>query len=357
MDNLTEALQSTRLNDEPEELEQLVFNPQPDTGIEDTVLDNIPRYLFRLASPKSDGTTDERWVRSAAAVDNDPSSLEDIFSNLDIDKREKIANILKLHLRWWPKDGVQDNFVSWTSSLLFAIQYIYYRHYKDGTSLDEIKLYVVDTTRFLRGTFMRDLDLLDIFGGFDHNLQNLQSLRNGDTWYFGEYLSQGSLKIENKCQVIPADVLFERNRLRRIQPQFANIHRGERQRAPTWANEVIRLRRAIWPLPSPSTSAPTGMGDRLQAIEEIMQHVVPDWRFPIAIHFAALIGPDIPRVEMASRNVGFLDSQSWSFPCELFETILLGRTKIAHENCLIRSTSTRGIPTLEFSSRGTRFDS
>lgn len=46
---LTEVMDRTHLNDrhqEPKELEQLLFKPQIESGIADTVLDNIPRYLF-----------------------------------------------------------------------------------------------------------------------------------------------------------------------------------------------------------------------------------------------------------------------------------------------------------------------
>lgn len=60
--------------------------------------------------------------------------------------------MLYIHLRWWGTLSDPDNLVSWTSSLLFALQYVFYRHYssKDGSSLDTIDLCVVDTLLFLR---------------------------------------------------------------------------------------------------------------------------------------------------------------------------------------------------------------
>lgn len=309
MDLLTESMANTCLNDGPEELEQLLFRPQAGSGITKTVLDDIPRYLFRVASPHSDGNTNETWVRSDSSYRNKASSMEDIFFNLDAEKRAKIAQILNLHLRWWPKHGAEDNFVSWTSSLLFAIQYIYYRHLspKDGSSLPEIRLYVIDTTRFPRGTFIRDLDLINIFCESDENLKDLQSLRNRPSYYFGEYLSQGALKIENKCQMIPAEILFEQNRLRRLQPHFAQLHRETRRAKPEWVKEVIRLRKTIWPDTGLPIFSLAEMWDRLQAVEEIIQNIAPGWRLPLAIYFAALIGSEsnIEEQETANDNVFF----------------------------------------------------
>lgn len=287
--NLTKAMSSAHLSDETAEPEQLLFNPRPDIRISKKTLQNIPRYLFRVVSPKSAGETNEEWVHSHAALFDGHRSTEDIFSNLDSEKKIEVAQKLNSHLRWKCTYDPEDNFVSWTSSLLFAIQYIYYRHlsFKDGSALEKIQLYVIDTTMFLQGTFMRDLDLINIFCDYDADLENLQCLRTTRGYYFGEYLSQGSLKIEGKCQVIPADILFDQDRLRRIQPEFAELRYDIE---PEWANAVLRLRRAIWP---PEGSAPlsvTEIRGRLQAIKEIVRGLDDDWTIPISIHFAALIG-------------------------------------------------------------------
>lgn len=149
-------------------------------------------------------------MRSESASRNKASSAEDIFHKLDLEKRTIVARTLNLHLRWWPKGDSDDNFVSWTSSLLFAIQYIFYRHlsFKDRSSWEDIKLYVIDTAQFPKGTFLADLDLIHAFCEYDttpgNNLGSFESLRKMQDYYFGEYLSQGSLKIENKFVLIPA---------------------------------------------------------------------------------------------------------------------------------------------------------
>lgn len=316
-DGLAEALENTRLGDEHQEPEHLLFRPRENSGLPGAALDNVPRYLFRVASPNSDGETDENWVRSESAKENCPSSREDIFSELSDSKRGDVAQILNLHLRWsvkcewvrWFKDGkLEDNFMSWTSSLLFALQYIYYRHLgaRDESSLDEIKLYVIDTTRFPRGTFLRDLDLIHAFHQFDYpperNLTALQSLRNSG-YYFGEYLSQGSLKIANKCQVVPGARFFDDSRLCRLQPDFNKLN----SLAPTngkleWAKEVRRLRICIWGGPGLPLLSSAELCNRLQAIEEIVRDVAPDWKYPLAVNLAALMGVETVTADHDTAN-------------------------------------------------------
>lgn len=234
------------------------------------------------------------------------------FSNLDCKKRTEIAQALNLHLQWLQNGGNRDNFVSWTSSLLFAIQFIYYRHLsaKDRSCLAEIKLYIIDTRQFLSGTFIRDLDLIDAFCVAENSLSDFRSMRNRPNYYFGEYLSQGSLKIENKCQVIPANILFEQDRLRRIQPEFAefaHIRSHTVGGKPPWVKEVNRLCNTLQPGNKLPILPENEMSGRLQAIEEIIKYVASGWRYPIAIYFAALIGSEsfIEGQETSDDNLFF----------------------------------------------------
>ena len=201
-DDLTEAMEKFRLSDGHEESEQLQFRPQADGGIAETVLDNIPRYLFRVASPRSNGNTNEIWVRSESAHWNKSSSTEDTFSNLDSKKRTEIAQTLNLHLRWWRNGSNVDNFVSWTSSLLFAIQYIYYRHlsHKDGSGLADIKLYIIDTMQFPEGTFIRDLDVIDAFCEFNEELKTSVLCATDPNITSGNISHRGHRKLKTKVR-------------------------------------------------------------------------------------------------------------------------------------------------------------
>lgn len=128
---------------------------------------------------------------------------------------------------------------------------------RDRSRLEDIKLYVIDTTLFPEGTLLRDLDLIRAFNNFGihsggKNLENFLGLRTKKDYYFGDFLSQGSLKIETKCQVFSAETLFVDGRLRRLQPHFAEIHDIEPKIGKaSWRNEVIRVRKAVWPLDGP----------------------------------------------------------------------------------------------------------
>jgi hypothetical protein len=301
MDSLNNAMASTSLT-EKETSTELPFRPQLGTEA-DKALDNIPRYLFRVSAPSSDAEMDGLWVHSKSVKQGRNASTKDIFSFRDPTERQEIAYQLNMHLRWWGNEDVEDNFVSWTSSLLFAIQYIYYRRHTDKVkpSFSDMHLYIIDTSLFPRGTFMCDLDLMRSFAALDYpshpdhrpihyNLANLQNLRTSHPkgYYFGEYLSQGSLNIQNKFQMIPANNLFENDRLRRLNPEFDNLYSPGHDNIK-WAAAVVELRKSIWPSTLPLLSSAV-LKSRLQAVKEIVDNVAEDWRFPIAIYLAALIG-------------------------------------------------------------------
>jgi hypothetical protein len=75
-------------------------------------------------------------------------------------------------------EGPEDNLVSWTSSLLFAIAYIFHLHAnsRDGSTFN-ISLCIVDTTGFPKRVFLRDMDLIRAYCSFDEDLQNFERLR------------------------------------------------------------------------------------------------------------------------------------------------------------------------------------
>ncbi|KAE8377089.1 hypothetical protein BDV26DRAFT_282138 [Aspergillus bertholletiae] len=299
VESLTAAMSAAHLHDPPENAREAVpFHP-PASILQEP--NEVPTLLFRVASPYSDGETNETWVRSESSQQGNASSLEDIFSGLNDAKRRTVARTLNRHLRWMPKEDLEDNFISWTSSLLFAFQYIYYLHLSSWRrpSLEEINLYVIDTTRFPPGTFLQDLDLICTFKGFDdhpsdNDLRSLWRLRVQRGYYFGEYLSQGRMKIANKCQIIPARLLFADGRLHRIQPQFKDITTLQRRNyKPGWANEVQLLRQAIWPHSRPQRLTIKELTSRMGAVDEIIDEFDSEWKFPLVIYFMALIGPEI----------------------------------------------------------------
>lgn len=114
------------------------------------------------------------------------------------------AEYLNEHLRWKCQTS-KCNLVSWTSSLLFALQYALYVHRHRGQDLSDIKVLVLDSRQFKKRVFARDLEAMETFRGLSTgpcSLDQLYKLRNSGVYYNGEYLSQGRLPIdpERSCQ-------------------------------------------------------------------------------------------------------------------------------------------------------------
>ena len=284
VDDLSEKMRSVRLDPE-----WLLFDPTgPKAWVRDK-FDDIPRYLFRVYTPKSRGITDAIWTKSMdARLGSLIPSDRDIFAR---DNDRQVAGMLHRHLNWWM--GQEDNLVSWTSSLLFAIMYIFYLHAssRDGSAFGSIFLCVVDTTDLPRGVFLRDMDLIEAYLPFDGSLKNFRNLRlrkhksRSGSYYFGEYFSQGALKIEGKCQVVPAKAMIDRG-LYDLQPEFRDFAEWEKQLyPPPWAEPVLRLREEFYQEGVERQSMST---KELDAVMHIAELFSPRWRLPVAANLIAL---------------------------------------------------------------------
>ncbi|KAL4860392.1 hypothetical protein BDV12DRAFT_181650 [Aspergillus spectabilis] len=193
----------------------------------------IPTYLFRLVAPRTAGHTSTSIVASKATMDPECSKDPgDIFCHSQIEG----AALVYAHLNW--RCDERCNFMSWTSSLLFALHYGLYRHKmdRDRPDLCEIFLYILDTSDFPDGTFIKDLDILEAFKGESQDVRGLLDKRCGDNgqprFYFGEYLTQGRLKIEGKCARVSLQQLIDLG-LFELHPGLENQDR--------WASLAIRV--------------------------------------------------------------------------------------------------------------------
>jgi hypothetical protein len=198
-------------------------------------LDCIPRYLFRTYAPKSNGSTTDNIVEAPAACRPN--------GNLDLLQwpRDKAASTLWNHLNWksrngnWVRDN-DDNLMSWTSSLFFAIQHGLRRHHTDFDNPDfsNIRICIVDTRKLPRGTFVKDLDLLEAYID-DEDVAKFLSLRlSPKGWYYGEYLSQGRLDIEGRSKHTSIALLLGMG-LYDLEPRFQHDQLG-------LANRIVELR-------------------------------------------------------------------------------------------------------------------
>ena len=282
----TQSLDAETQDSQPKDC--LPFNPLgSDEWIKDT-LEEVPRYLFRVATPTSGGQTTKSWAKSKDAANARASSQTDIF----VRSAPRVANMLDKHL-WKKENSKFDNFVSWSCSLLYAIQYIFYRHHEDRTSLDKIDLYIVDTAKLPKGAFVRDMDLISVFGPLNAGLQKLQGIRNGTaqnnpqsnlpdflrSYYFGEYLSQGALKIEACCSVVSAQEMLDAGLL-----DLRGEFRASR-RFNLGLDERMKHLRKIF---AQREEVPRQLDKDIQAAVSIGQLFGPGWSVPVAAALMAL---------------------------------------------------------------------
>ncbi|KAH7116296.1 hypothetical protein EDB81DRAFT_848325 [Dactylonectria macrodidyma] len=235
MSTLTATFQNLSLGDPS----FLTFNPIGENVWIRANFEHIPRYLIRIFTPQSAGSTDEFWAKSRDARYGNEFTAVDIFMR----DNDHVANMLNTHLRWKGKNGKPDNLTSWTSSWLFALQ--------DASSFDAIKCCIIDTTLFPKGCFVRDTDLIRAYEQSNSDLHSFGNLRSRryktytGSFYFGEYLSQGALKIREKCKIVSAKDMIDRG-LFILQPLLQEFENWELMERPPWANEVIRLREAFY---------------------------------------------------------------------------------------------------------------
>jgi hypothetical protein len=132
--------------------------------------------------------------------------------------------------------------------------------------------------------FLRDVDLISAYSSFEPGLVGLAFLRARKhkeykgIFYFGEYLSQGALKIENKCQIVSAQAIIDQG-LFRLQHELGKPGPGR------LANKVIHLREVFYQKAEPQRITEA----ELRVAINIAQLFRSRWRLPIAANFIALL--------------------------------------------------------------------
>ena len=166
---------------------------------------DIPQYLFRTFDRWSSGRNDDNIVASIASI---TESLEESRKDLLSLPKHEAADMLHTHLTKKCSGGqASDNLMSWTSSLLFAIQYAIWRRSQFGCHPADIKICAVDTRKFPRGQFARDMWLLQAYRAtavkLDGDIERFFRFRLEDERYHnGEYLSQGSVDHASRSCVV-----------------------------------------------------------------------------------------------------------------------------------------------------------
>ncbi|KUI57422.1 hypothetical protein VP1G_04694 [Cytospora mali] len=203
---------------------------------------SVPRYLFRLYSPNTVGTTCTSYLTPPSANSLEPNHSKDVFSL----PPDAAAWNINHHLRWWPDHEDTCNFMSWSSSLLFLLQYALFRHtsQRDSSGFQNIHLMIIDTRKFPPRTFVKDMEIISIFAPSsreytDQNLQRFFNLRSRPDYRFGEYLSQGDLKLTDKAVETSFEKLLCLG-LFELVPEM-----GNRDNWTSWVKPVLKIRQAF----------------------------------------------------------------------------------------------------------------
>ncbi|KAK2127941.1 hypothetical protein NOF04DRAFT_1369923 [Fusarium oxysporum II5] len=231
----------------------LAFQPttfEPKPGQETLfTFDKTPTYLFRLNVPRSKGDTSTMRVMAPGFVGRMAYHRDGWPCGKGLLQlpTEVATSRLRNHLRWkcTRPDMSPCNLMSWSSSLLFLLQYALRRHTTDfepKPKFPDIKIIMIDTRDFPEQTFLRDLDALEwLFQDPDPDLGNLYNNRNG-RFYFGEYLTQGFLDIKGKCVEMTMQQLADGGRFMVICPALVNKPQNDWR---FWAKAVCDLREGI----------------------------------------------------------------------------------------------------------------
>ena len=205
-----------------------------------------PKYLFRAFDSDSSGLSNDTVVASAASISNTGLNQDNILSL----SQEKASRKLHYHLKnHYFHDLDPDNLVSWSNSLLFVIQYAIWRSERRGWCPSEVYICAIDTSRFPKGQFARDMWLIEkchsIFWE-ENPLENLTQLRKRRGYYHGEHLSQGTVNHKGRSCVFSLQDLIDAG-LCELYPELDDLEGRKR-----WTNRVIALR-SMWAARSSTT--------------------------------------------------------------------------------------------------------
>ncbi|KAL4879872.1 hypothetical protein BJY04DRAFT_192611 [Aspergillus karnatakaensis] len=249
----------------------LPFQPKPQHRVYTPLFNDnvVPKFLYRLVAPQTAGTTTASSVVPPVKSGNMP----DIFQLPETDAAALLLN----HLLWQRGHEAGCNLISWTSSLMFALQYALYRHQKDGADLRNIYLIVLDTSQFQPGTFIQDMEIMYSFQAADRGLRKFVEFRESE-YYFGEYLTQGRLDIQGRCACTPVQKMIDLG-LFELQPGLA-----EKEQWRWWPKRVLDLRQLFYS----GICMPTTEGEMETAVDIARECFGEQWIVAGAIMLLAL---------------------------------------------------------------------
>ena len=196
---------------------------------------------------KSSGRNDLEVIESIASVDNDLEVSDCKRDILSLDQKEATENLLDHFNKSAFSGYATDNLMSWSSSLLFLIQYAIWR--SQWMPPSEVFVCAIDTSKFSRGQFAQDMALIEACHDKDtenEKMKNFIRLRKSG-YNNGEYVSQGRLDIRGRSCVTTLQALIDHG-INELYPEFDDAD-GRKK----WTNRVRDLRHC-WDVACSTTS-------------------------------------------------------------------------------------------------------
>ena len=125
-----------------------------------------------------------------------PESLT-YTNNLSDIERQHAKQMLENHLLW--SGSADDQFISWTSSLLWALQHAIRKDFQGDI---DVQICVLDSSKIEKGSFFSALDLLRIYRVPDEG-------KLARRYYNTEYLYHGGLFVHDSSSTVSFNLLRE----------------------------------------------------------------------------------------------------------------------------------------------------
>lgn len=154
----------------------------------DAVEGSVPRYLYRAHSSSSNGRNSSRSFTPQSPI---------YTNNLSDIQRQHAKDMLENHFLWNCRPN--DQFVSWTSSLLWALQHAIRKDFRGDR---DVQICVLDTSKIETCSFFAASDLIRIYRVPDEG-------KLAHRYYVTEYLYHGGLFVHGSSSTVSFNLLRE----------------------------------------------------------------------------------------------------------------------------------------------------
>ena len=148
----------------------------------------MPQYLYRTTSSTSNGRNSSRSFRPESPIYT--NALSDL-------QHQHAKDMLEHHLLWHCRPN--DQFISWTGSLLWALQHAIRKDFRGDT---DVQICVLDTSKIETCSFFAASDLLRIYRVPDED-------KLAHRYYEAEYLYHGGLFVHGCSRTVSLNLLRE----------------------------------------------------------------------------------------------------------------------------------------------------